>query len=229
MLILALSSSSPIPSAALCRDGEIIGFARGGAGRAHAETLMPLMESLLDAQGLRAADMDAFAADAGPGSFTGVRIGLSAVNAMAAATGKGVYGICALEAMCFGRAPKETVCAMLDARNESVYAALYRDGVCLGPPCAKPVDEVLRALPAGAYLLGDGVAAYRARIAEMAGAPRFFPDSETAFADAAAIARTAHAHAQAQAPQKEAYPLYLRASQAERKKAEKDKQGGGER
>lgn len=229
MLILALSSSSPIPSAALCRDGEVIGFARGEAGRAHAETLMPLMESLLDAHGLRPSDMDAFAADTGPGSFTGVRIGLSAINAMAAATGKGVYGINALEAMCLGRAEGEPVCVLLNARNADVYTATYRDGICLSPPAAQGVDETLCACSPGTWLLGDGVAAYRQRIDALAGAPRFFPDSESACVDAAQVARAACIRAKAEAAQKEVYPLYLRSSQAERKKAERDKKDGGKR
>ena len=76
MLMLSLSTSGPIASAAVIKDGQVLSREVGGHGRTHSETIMPLCEKALQTAGYTPADMDAFGVDAGPGSFTGVRIGI---------------------------------------------------------------------------------------------------------------------------------------------------------
>ena len=76
MLMLSLSTSGPIASAAVIKDGQVLSREVGGHGRTHSETIMPLCEKALQTAGYTPSDMDAFGVDAGPGSFTGVRIGI---------------------------------------------------------------------------------------------------------------------------------------------------------
>ena len=85
MILLALSTSGRAASAALLEDGVPLAEATRDAGLTHSETILPLTCELLEAHGLAPSDIDVFAADVGPGSFTGVRIGVCAINAMAAA------------------------------------------------------------------------------------------------------------------------------------------------
>ena len=87
MIILAVSTSAKYPSAALCSDSDssrrTIIVQTDESGKPHSVSLMPLIDSMLEKAGLQLSDIDLFAVDAGPGSFTGVRIGVTTVNAFA--------------------------------------------------------------------------------------------------------------------------------------------------
>ena len=122
MLMLSLSTSGPIASAAVIKDGQVLSREVGGHGRTHSETITPLCEKALQTAGYTPADMDAFGVDAGPGSFTGVRIGICAANAMAAAFGKPVAAASSLEGLLYGI---DNACALLDCRNGNGYATSY--------------------------------------------------------------------------------------------------------
>ena len=119
MLMLSLSTSGPIASAAVIKDGQVLSREVGGHGRTHSETIMPLCEKALQTAGYTPADMDAFGVDAGPGSFTGVRIGICAANAMAAAFGKPVAAASSLEGLLYGI---DNTCALM--HRERILNAL---------------------------------------------------------------------------------------------------------
>lgn len=208
MKLLAISTSGPIPSAALIADGRVR-LVQSHEGLTHSQTIMPLIDELLDAQGLSPADLDLFAADTGPGSFTGVRIGVCAANAMAAALHKPVMGISSLAALAHGKPGQ--VCAILDARNGNAYAALF--GHMAMPPTAVCAEEFLEGVPAGTLFTGD-IPTFEAFIRAKVKAPVFAQDNAL-LADA--VGRLALAQYEAQgAPLDEIRPLYLRPSQAER-------------
>lgn len=135
MILLALSTSGRAASAALLKDGCLLAEATRDEGLTHSETSLPLTAELLEQNGLAPADVDVFAADIGPGSFTGVRIGVCAINAMAAACGKPVVAVSSLAALREGL-PEENgpVCALLDARNGNAYAALFAGEACAMQP-----------------------------------------------------------------------------------------------
>ena len=143
MLMLSLSTSGPIASAAVIKDGQVLSREVGGHGRTHSETIMPLCEKALHTAGYTPADMDAFGVDAGPGSFTGVRIGICAANAMAAAFGKPVAAASSLEGLLYGI---DNACALLDCRNGNGYAMVKYEGFS-PEPMAVVIDDLLSTLP----------------------------------------------------------------------------------
>mgnify|MGYP000799662314 CR=1 FL=1 len=198
MILLALSTSGRAASAALLKDGCLLAEATRDEGLTHSETSLPLTAELLEQNGLAPADVDVFAADIGPGSFTGVRIGVCAINAMAAACGKPVVAVSSLAALREGL-PEENgpVCALLDARNGNAYAARYRDGRCVEAPRAVELAAYGAGLD-GARCIGDVPALC---------APLELPSA--ANVGLAAFTLLDGAGAQAN-------PLYLRPSQAER-------------
>ena len=197
MNILALETTDRVASVALltetgCREKRIESPLR------HEETVMPAVDQLLAEAGLVPAGLTALAVDVGPGSFTGVRIGVCHGNAMAMAMGLPVVSVNALEALAFpllgGSGP---VAAIIDARNGNGYGALYApDGTALIPPCAMEIGPFLEQLPEDVVLTGTG-----------------FPDADGALPLAGSVARIAAGRVGERA----ASPLYLRPSQAERK------------
>jgi tRNA threonylcarbamoyladenosine biosynthesis protein TsaB len=129
MLILGLDSSAKAASCAIfCTETQnIISYGGVNAKITHSETLMPLAESILKAAKLTLNDIGAFAVTNGPGSFTGVRIAVSAVKGMAFALQKPVYAVSTLHSLAFNLLGSECVaCCVMDARREQLYNALFR-------------------------------------------------------------------------------------------------------
>ena len=126
MLIFALESSAKPASAAVCSDGELLGQYFQNNGLTHSRTLMAMAESLLINLGISISDIDMIAVSKGPGSFTGVRIGVSAAKGLAWGLGKPVCGVSTLEAMAYQTQEENAlICPVMDARREQVYNALF--------------------------------------------------------------------------------------------------------
>ncbi|MCI8496955.1 MAG: tRNA (adenosine(37)-N6)-threonylcarbamoyltransferase complex dimerization subunit type 1 TsaB [Clostridiales bacterium] len=127
MKILALDSSAVSASCAVLEDDRLIAEFFVNAGLTHSQTLMPMVESTLKNAAVDMADIDLFAVSQGPGSFTGIRIGVAAVKGMAQALDKPCVGISTLEAVAYQFTGLEcVVCAAMDARRQQVYNALFR-------------------------------------------------------------------------------------------------------
>lgn len=164
MNVLALDSSAVTASAAVTRDGVILSDAFINAGLTHSETLAPLVQKALDEAGLGLFDMDVIAVTNGPGSFTGVRIGVALAKGLAQPMEIPCFGVSTLEAAAFRfRDSGKVILACMDARREQVYCALFRG--CgdhlerLTPDEALSADEaVSRLLSYGgeALICGDG-------------------------------------------------------------------------
>ena len=214
MKLLALSTSGPSASAALLEDGVLLAFRKAPHGPAHSETILPIAEELLRERGLCACDMDAFAVDVGPGSFTGVRIGVSTTNALAYATGKSIIPVDSLTALSYNAPGDDCVAALLDARNGNGYAATFRKGERIYGPAAVVTEEYLKTVPAGALVLGDGAEKCREKILDLVDSPRFDDEKNCLCADKVALA--AYDAWQRGEAFGEVKPLYLRPSQAER-------------
>lgn len=207
MLMLGISTSSKYPSAAVMRDGRIIGFFKDESGRSHSAALMGLIEAALSEAGAAPSELSAVAVDIGPGSFTGVRIGVSCANAMAFALGVKVLPVCSLAAMRRSVGESGLVCCLLDARNGNGYAAVYRDGVCEKEPYPCVVAELAAEYPPeSAVYIGD----------EKALCSPCAPDAALVLAEAEALIACRKNGEELFA--KEAVPMYLRPSQAERMK-----------
>ena len=164
MLILAFESSARAASVALVEDGRLISQYSQCSGLTHSRTLLPMAEDMLKNAELSLDKVDLFAVAHGPGSFTGIRIGVSTVKGLAWAADKPCVGVSTLEAMAWhGLAAGGLVCPVMDARRSQVYNALFRveNGkpvrLCEDRPIAlSQLAEELRTLNAPAFLIGDG-------------------------------------------------------------------------
>jgi len=201
--LLALDTTARVATAALFRDGALLLELEADAERKHAETAAPLLDRLLAETDTPIEAIDAFAVDIGPGSFTGVRIGVSLVNAMAYALGKQVIPVDALLALYTASGEIALpVCAMLDARNGNAYAALYQGGQTLIVPSAVEIESFLAGLPEGTRVVGDA------------------RPGEPSYPRASAVGRAALTMPESAVPSAE--PLYLRLPQAERLRRERE-------
>ena len=166
MLILAFESTAKAASAALVRDGRLVSQYSQCSGLTHSRTLLPMGEDMLKNAELSLKDVDLIAVAHGPGSFTGVRIGVSMVKGLAWAGDKPCVGVSTLEAMAWhGLAAGGLVCPVMDARRSQVYSALFeiREGrpVRLTEDRPLSLDELAQALTRqgrSAFLIGDGAA-----------------------------------------------------------------------
>ncbi|MBM3725335.1 MAG: tRNA (adenosine(37)-N6)-threonylcarbamoyltransferase complex dimerization subunit type 1 TsaB [Acidobacteria bacterium] len=127
-LILALDVTGPWGSLALVRGGAVLEEIAMHGPDGYSETLFGSMRELLDRHGVRAGAVDAFAATSGPGSFTGVRVGLAAVKGLAEASGRPCVGVSTLAALAsFGSRP--TRAALMDARRGEIFGAVYNAAI----------------------------------------------------------------------------------------------------
>ena len=163
MLICSVDSSATPASVCLLEDDRIIAEYYLNTGFTHSQTLMAMLESVLKISGKSADDIDLYAVNSGPGSFTGVRIGVSAVKGMAYALEKPCVEVSTLESMAYNLLGNHTiVCACMDARRRQVYHGLFRvNGDKIERLCddtAIAVDDLLSGLPKDdeIILVGDG-------------------------------------------------------------------------
>lgn len=130
MKILAIESTAGPASCAVCEDGRILACSSVHIGLTHSQTLIPMVHDMLKNAGIGLNDIDIFAVAAGPGSFTGVRIGVAAVKGLAFAGDKPCVGVSTLAAMArmAGGLPFDgIICAAMDARCGQVYTALFEN------------------------------------------------------------------------------------------------------
>ena len=226
MLILAFESSAKAASVALCRDGHLVSQYSQCSGLTHSRTLLPMAEDMLKNAELTIGDIDAFAVAHGPGSFTGVRIGVTAVKALSHALGIPCVAVDALEATAAGlEAQDEIVCPIQDARVQQVYGAAFCNGKRLLDDCVLKLPEYLDKIsPLGERFLftGDGVAVYRQQIADCLGDRVRFAAAPCAYLRPAAVAALAARDADQAVDYLTLQPLYLRAPQAERERAARE-------
>lgn len=125
MLILAIDTSFQIASCALLRDGAVLDSAQRRSVMDHSRIILTLCDDMLKAQGIKASEPDIFAAVSGPGSFTGVRIGVAAAQGFAWASGKRDAGISSLLAAAYAAKEQGIVCARIQSRQNEFYYAFY--------------------------------------------------------------------------------------------------------
>ena len=226
MLILAFESSARAASVALVEDGRLISQYSQCSGLTHSRTLLPMAEDMLKNAELSLDKVDLFAVAHGPGSFTGVRIGVSTVKGLAWAANKPCVGVSTLEAMAWhGLAAGGLVCPVMDARRSQVYNALFKveNGrpvrLCEDRPIAlSQLAEELRTLDAPAFLIGDGAELAEKYLREQAIPCTVAPENlrwQSAWGVAMAAMDKTPGNADA------LLPVYLRLSQAERERQER--------
>ncbi len=229
MRILALDSTAKVAAAALLNDDRLLCKAAAPDAMTHSATLLPEIERLLKDAGLGFADIDLFAASAGPGSFTGVRIGAATLKGIAFGRNKPCCAVSALEALAYNlRRTDGIVCALMDARRGQFYTATFAvtDSVVtrLSPDEAKSGEEIAASLAAYPHvtLVGDGAAV---ALPFFDGLPVELCPEEKRLADGESVGLAAYAMYRAGKTVSDAdfAPVYLRLPQAERERLEKEK------
>lgn len=230
MKVLALESSAKAVSVAVCENGVILAQGYQNTGLTHSVTMMPLLENMLEKASLKLDDMDVIAVAAGPGSFTGLRIGVSAAKGLAWALDTPCCGVSTLEAMAEnGRSFEGTVICAMDARRQQIYNAIFD---CHNGELTRRCDDRAVALsqvaeelkndPAPKLVLGDGAALCCEYLNGQGIACRMAPP-QLRFQQATGVALVAERTAQegCTVSAQELTPTYLRLSQAERERLEK--------
>ena len=145
MLILACDTSNSACSACLYEDGRVLVQSLLSLGLTHSLTFMPLVHDLMKCSGRDYKEIDAFACTVGPGSFTGIRIGVSAVKSMAMVARKPAVAVSSLAALAFPffSYRKTLIVAMTDARNRRVFSAAYYEGREVISENARTIDELM--------------------------------------------------------------------------------------
>ena len=223
MLTLAFESSAKAASVALCEDGRLISQVIQCSGLTHSRTLLPMAEDLLRNSETEMKQIDCFAVAQGPGSFTGIRIGIATVKGLAWAADKPCIGVSTLAAMAWnGVAAGGLICAVMDARRSEVYNALFRieDGrpVRLCPDRAislSALTEELRERGEAPFLVGDGTELASAFFREQHLDHRVPPEN-VRWQNAWGVAM--EAAGKKLCTSQELLPVYLRLSQAERER-----------
>lgn len=234
MKLLALESSAAACSAALCEDEALLAQSYQNSGLTHSRTLMPMVRDLLSNSGHTLEEVDVIAVAAGPGSFTGVRIGVSAAKGLAWPGDKPCAACSTLESMAWPLAHAGLeVCAVMDARRNQVYNARFLgtgEGLKrLCPDRAISLAELGRELKSAGtaqILVGDGALLCYTTLKELGLDVRLAPP-HLRFQNAWGVARCALELAKAGRLTDAAglTPEYHRLSQAERERLEKNSKG----
>lgn len=229
MKLLAIDTSGRALSAAIFAAGEVLATGGVDSGRNHSLELLPLVRDLLRQCRLDLADFDVFAVTIGPGSFTGLRIGLATVKAWGQALEKPLVGVSTLDAVAATAATdaacRDYIAPVCDARRNEVYTALYGNGARLSPDRAVPPQLLaaeLAALGQKVILCGDALPLYQPLFEQSLGENFLLPEQGNNLFFAAAAARLAaerYAAGQVAEPA-ELLPVYLRLSEAEQKRLE---------
>ena len=212
MKILALDSALSACSVAVLADGAVRAVRRQAMARGQAEALLPMVRAALDEAGLGFADLDRLAVTVGPGSFTGLRIGLAAARGLALATGLPLTGITTLEALAAAADPaarqgRGTV-VLIDSRRGDVFMQIFgADAVPLSKPAAADPAALDALLPAGPLLLAGDAAPAALDVLARAGRDVALA-ADSALPDPVAVARLA---AERPLPEGPVTALYLRA------------------
>ena len=166
MLILALDTASPYCSVSILDNRDVLAFKTLDEGLTHSESLLPLIDKLLKKADISVGQIDMFALSSCPGSFTGVRIGVSAVKGLAFGSGRPCVGVSTLEALAENAIDLDgIICPVMDARRNQFYNALFRSvnhnvlRLCDDRTISyEELDAELESLQEKVYLVGDGYA-----------------------------------------------------------------------
>ncbi len=233
MRILSFDTSAKAASVALSEDGKLISEFYLDSGFTHSETVLPMAKAVLDAARITPNDVDLFAVNYGPGSFTGLRIGIAAVKALAMALNKPCAAVSTLESLAFNlQSTKGVICAAMDARCNQVYTAFFEsDGETVTRLCEdraittdmllEDIKKIYEEKGEKITLVGDGAAlCYKKFGNEFVNiAP---PQLVLAHASGTCVAADLLYKKGVTLSADKLVPNYLRLAQAEREKLEKE-------
>jgi tRNA threonylcarbamoyl adenosine modification protein YeaZ len=174
MIVLSIDSSSKVATIALLKDDILLGEYILNDKKEHSVILMPMIDNLLKQCNVGIADIDGYIVSKGPGSFTGLRIGMATIKGMSSASNKPYISLSSLAGLAFSLSSfNGTICPIMDALRENVYAALYKfvDGnlVTILEPTAIDIDKLLALLNKDnepVIFTGDGLIKHKNFICE---------------------------------------------------------------
>lgn len=224
MKILAVDTATQRCSVALVDDKSVISEYSVDHKDTHSKFVMGMIHEVLTTSGLTVDDLNGLAVTVGPGSFTGLRIGLSTVEGLAFAGGKPVTGISTLEALAYALYGTQLlICPILDARRKEVYTGRYRfhgqNLVCASPPMVVGLRESLADIRTSAIFIGDATDAYRDMIDHCLGELAVFAPPSQNYIRASVVGHLAMVRFTMEGAVDPAQltPVYLRKSDAEKK------------
>ncbi len=227
MKILALDSTAGTSTAALCEDNKLIAEFSLNGGNTHSETLLPMIAEILKNSGYSPRDIDIFACAAGPGSFTGVRIGAATIKGLAFGSGKPCIGVSTLAALAYNLNGFDgIICPVMNARRGQVYNALFScHQARLCDDRALSIEELCSELSVKkevVWLCGDGAEITFDGFAGRVNAKK--APERLKYQSAFSVAQLALAEYEngVRTPDIELSPVYLRLSQAERERLERE-------
>ena len=223
MKILAVDSCTNVATAAVLNDGALTAEFVVNNKITHSSKLLPQIENMMQNAELKFSDIDLFAVTSGPGSFTGERIGVATVKALAHAVNKPVTGVSALMAMAYNICYTNfLICPIMDARRSQVYTATYKweNGALetLTVDRAMALSDLLEEFKSDVIFLGDGVVPFRNEITEKLGKNAHFAPEHLLHLRGGSVAKCALEQYKKGnvCDYKSLVPKYLRLSQAER-------------
>lgn len=237
MKILALDSSGLVASVALVEDDILVAEYTMNYKKTHSQTLLPMLDEIKKAVNLDLESIDAIAVAAGPGSFTGLRIGSATAKGLGLALQKPLIGVPTVEALAYNLydTDRDTViCPMMDARRKQVYTGIYsfdtgfhviKDQEAIA---VKELAQLLNTMEGPVTFLGDGVPVYKEILEEELTVTHFYAPANMNRQRAASVGLLGMQYykegkAETAADHK---PDYLRVSQAERERQERKQEGG---
>ena len=232
MKILSLDSSGLVASVAYLEDGIIKGNININNKKTHSQTLLKMLDELVNDVEIELSDIDCLSVAIGPGSFTGLRIGVATVKGLAYSLNKKVVGVSTLEALAMNFANADgLVVPIMDARRSQVYTGVYKfekesvtPKTVIEPSAFDVIDLCKRLDEMGekVFFTGDGVPVYRELIKGNLKVPFVFPSPMNAYQNAANVAVLAQVYANEGGliDAADVSPVYLRKPQAEREREE---------
>ena len=225
MRILAIDTSGPVCGVAVMKDGAIVYEASAINKMTHSVNLLPMIDTAMQSAGLTIAELDRIAVVSGPGSFTGVRIGVSTVKGLAHAHNTPCVAVDALEAMAAGAGEfSGVICPIQDARAGQVYGAAFSHGETrperLMPDTPMKLEEYVETIQSFGdrfLFVGDGMPVHREKLKKLLGDAAVFAQPQLAYLRPASVAYLASLSAET-VDYLTLEPLYLRAPNAAKNK-----------
>ena len=179
MKLLGVEASLKSLSVCIIEDEDLLSEITLNTGETHSKNLLKIIDESLNKAGLSIKDIDGFAVTLGPGSFTGLRIGLSAVKGLASVTKKPVAGISSLDALAYQAGFPNMICALLDARKNEVYCSIYRridnKKIRISDESVSAPEQAISEINEPCMFIGSGALLYKDLIIQKVGGLSLFP------------------------------------------------------
>lgn len=240
MKLIGIDSSGLVASVAILEDDKLVAEYTVNNKKTHSQTLLPMLEEIVKTSGLELKEIDAIAIAAGPGSFTGLRIGSATAKGLGLALRKPIVPVSTVDALAYNMYGTDSlVCPIMDARRNQVYTGIYEfvvienaENMCktyelhvVKEACAVPIEEIADTLNKEGrevIFLGDGVPVFAEQLKDLMKVPYSFAPAHLALQKAGCVAGLGMEKFKAGIYEDAAEhsPEYLRLSQAERERKE---------